>query len=140
MQLTRISEHGAVPSIDQPEQKIVLVVDPDSLVLEAGKLLLSDTFESVQTACTCFDVSRLTPEHDPEIAFLSDRLGPFQVEAIAECVGNRWPRARILVVGGSAPIVEAEFSDEVVAAVASNLEFLAALEECAQSPDRARVN
>jgi hypothetical protein len=105
-------------------------VDPDVLLLEAGRLLLSGGSASVLTACACVEVCRLPPEDKPQIAVLSERLGSFQLLAVAEYVRHRWPRARIFVVGRAALFLEDPLYDEAVAAGTGNLEFLAAIEKC----------
>lgn len=139
MQLTAIQGHGAGASPRQPARKFTLLVDPDPMILEAGRLLLSGSRRLVQTAGTCVEVSKLPPEDEPQIAFLSDRLGSFQLRAVAEYVRHRWPAARIVVVGRAASFLEDYLYDEDVGAWPSNLDFLAAVEECVQSPERGRV-
>jgi hypothetical protein len=130
MRLASVAEYSIAPGRDGQFSKVVLLVDPDALLLEAGRLLLSGCSAAVLTACACVDVCRLPPEDEPQIAVLSERLGPFQLLAVAEYVRHRWPRARIFVAGRAALFLEDPLYDEAVAAGTSNLEFLAAIEKC----------
>ena len=103
MPLTCVAEHNNVtPVPNRWTGKVALLVDPDPLLLETGRLLLSVYCESVQTASTCYDVAELPHEEKPQVAILSDRLGSFQLVAVAEYVRHRWPSASILVVGRAA--------------------------------------
>ena len=135
MQLTSVPEHCVLAFPNRPEGKTALLVDPDPLLLEAGKLLLAEICGSVQTACACVDVSRLALDDDPQIAVLSERLGAFQLLAVAEYVRHRWPLARILVVGRAALFLDDPLYDEAIAGGSSNLDFLAAVERCARGVD-----
>ena len=139
MQLTYVSERSDTPVRNRWVGKVALLVDPDPLLLEAGKLLLSGYCESVQTASTCYDVAELPHEDKPQIAVLSDRLGSFQLLAVAEYVRHRWPMTSILVVGRAASFLEDRLYDGVVAVGSSNLEFLAAIEKYAWSLDCVRI-
>ncbi len=135
MQLIGTFERFDHPRPAPPVGKVVLLVDPDRLLLEAGKLLLSGLSELVQTASTCLDVSTLPPDQAPQIVVLSERLGPFQLVAVAEYVRHRWPRARIFVVGRPDSFLKPHLYDEVLDLGPSNLDFLAAIEECIRTPE-----
>ena len=139
MQLTCVAEHNDPPVQNRWTGKVALLVDPDPLLLEAGKLLLSGYCESVQTASTCYDVAELPHEDKPQVAILSDRLGSFQLVAVAEYVRHRWPLASILVVDRAASFLDDHLYDGVVGVGSSNLEFLAAIDRYAQSPDCVRI-
>jgi hypothetical protein len=132
MQLIGIHEHGPLAFPHPPAQAVALLVDPDPLLLEAGKRLLYGSSISVQTACACVDVSRLPLDDEPQIAVLSERLGSFQLLAVAEYIRHRWPHAKIAVAGRANLFLEDHLYDEAFAEGSSNLDFLAAVERCAR--------
>jgi len=139
MQLTCVAEHKDPSVQNRWTGKVALLVDPDPVLLEAGKLLLSGYCESVQTASTCYDVAEMPHEEKPQVAVLSDRLGSFQLLAVAEYVRHRWPLANILVVGRAASFLDEHLYDRVEGVGSSNLEFLAAIDKYAKSPDYVRI-
>jgi hypothetical protein len=139
MQLNTSSRPSHCPEWDGQACKTALLVDPDPLLLEAGKLLLSGLCKSVQTARTCIDVWNLPPEEEPQFAVLSDRLGPFQLMAVAEYVWHRWPRARTLLLGRAASSQIDGLSDGESDVGLSNMEFLAAIDAYASKPDWTRM-
>lgn len=107
-----------------------LIVDPDLILLEAGRILLASLCRSVRIACTRIEVSRLSEDIDLGIAVLSDRMGAIQLISVAEYIRHRWPHARILIVGQAESLLEDHHYDEALAAGPSNLAFLSAIEEC----------
>jgi len=139
MQLNTVSSPSYNPERDAQAGKIALLVDPDPLLLAAGKLLLAGHYKSVRTACTCIDVCNLLPEEEPQFAVLSDRLGPFQLTAVAEYVWHRWPRTRTLLFGRTASSQIDRLSDGESDVGLSNMEFLAAIESYASKPDWTRI-
>lgn len=139
MQLTTAPENGTVPKKEQPAQKAVLLVAPSTLLLEAGKLLLSPFCRSVQTAGACVDVSNLSQSEEPQFVILSDQLGTLHLQAVAELVRHRWPRARITVVGRAALLLEDQLYDEAVVVTPTDLGFLAVLEDCVRRSEWAKA-
>lgn len=139
MQLNTVSKPSSNLERDAQAGKTALLVDPDPMLLEAGKLLLLGLCNSVQTARTCIDVWNLPPEEEPQFAVLSDRLGPFQLMAVAEYVWHRWPRARTLLIGRAASSQDDNHSDSESDVGLSNMELLAAIESYASKPDWTRI-
>ncbi len=134
MQLTRIPTHCIAPRLDRFAGKATLLVDPDPVLLEAKKLLLSGSCSSVHTARTPVEVFNMQPEDEPQIAVFSDALGSFQLEAVAEYVRHRWPRARILVVGQAAPYLNDQLYDETVTADFNPTEMHTAVQSRSHNP------
>jgi len=133
MQLNRIIPLCIAPHLERFGGKTALLVDPDPRCLEARWLLLSGSRSQAQTACTPCEVYGVQLDGEPEIAVLSDSLGSFQLQAVAEYVRHRWPRARILVIGPTAPLLEDQLYDERVADEFSPTELLAAVEKAANA-------
>ncbi len=128
MQLNRITPLCVALRLERFGGRTALLVDPDPHCLEARWLLLSGSYGPPQAACTPHEVFGLELDCEPEVVVLSDSLGSFQLQAVAEYVRHRWPRARILLVSQADPSLEDQLYDECVTNGFNPAEFLAAVE------------
>ena len=110
-------------------RETALLVDIDPDVLEARWLLMSGDHQSASTLPPR-ELYEMNEEWEPQIAVLSDTLGPFQLPEVAAYVRRRWPRARILVVGEASLYLEDQLYDENMTGWFSPAEFRAAVERC----------
>ena len=130
MRITGAPPSSIPPVLNRTKGKATLLVDPDLSLLEARKLVLSTANYSVRIASAPRDVFQLQPEEDPQIVVLSDTLGSFQLQAVAEYVRHRWPRARILILGNAVPALEDALYDDSVEARFDAADFLAVVRRC----------
>jgi hypothetical protein len=73
---------------------------------------------------------QLETEGGLQTAILSDALGSFQMQAVAEYIRHRSPRTKILVIGRAIPALEDHLYDETVEASVDQGQFLAIIERC----------
>ncbi len=106
----------------------MLHVDPDPVALATRQALLARYDIPVRTASDGFGVFGMDAPPEPGTVVLSQRLGRFHLEAVAEYARHRWPWARILVLGSLEPTLEEQLYDETLPGSCNNLEFLRAIE------------
>ncbi len=133
MQLIQFLPHRLPAGFERRIGNSALLVDPDPLQLITRKSLLSGSCSSVQTACMSKQVFEMQPEEEPNIAILSDALGSFHLQAVAEYIRHRWPHTRILVIGEAAPALEDQLYDETVPSDSSQEEFLRVIRKCSRT-------
>lgn len=132
MPMTNILSRSLTSSLNQVASKTTLLVDPNSGRLETRRLLLSALNYSVRIASCPREVFQLETEGELQTAILSDALGSFQMQAVAEYIRHRWPRTKILVIGRAVPALEDHLYDETVEASAGPAQFLAIIERCSR--------
>jgi len=130
MQLTGAHTATITPLLGHLLGNTMLLVEPDVHLLPVRRRLLARAEYTVRAVCTAGQVFELDGEDAPHIVLLSDGVGEFQLNALAEYVRRRWRHARILIVGEATPALEDHLYDETVARGAGAEEFLAAVEKC----------
>ena len=128
MQLNRIAPLCIAMPLERLGGKTALLVDPDPHCLEARWMLLSGSGSPPQSVCAPSEVFGMQLDGEPGVVVLSDSLGSFQLQAVAEYIRHRWPRARILIIGRTVPLLDDQLYDECVADGLSPAEFLAVVE------------
>ena len=86
--------------------------------------------ETVHAVVRPREVYELQPPEEPFVAVLTSALGAFHLQAVAEYIRHRWPRARILIVGEVSPSLEDQLYDENIPLPVSRGELLLAIEKC----------
>jgi hypothetical protein len=123
--LTQYPAAAAFPQIT-PWRRI-LAVEPDIAALNAGSLLLTKANYCVTRASTERELFSLRTKA-VALAILSDRLGRRLLSSVAETVRKQWPRARILILGQAAPMLEDHLYDEQLHRSSDPQQVLADLE------------
>jgi DNA-binding NtrC family response regulator len=116
----------------EPEEPpCVLLVDTDRSALDAQRSLLAGQFP-VETAQGAIEVFGMEPQVEPGTVVLNQRLGPRDLEAVAEYARHRWPQARILVMTAGEPPLEDHLYDETAIEDCSYEDLLRAIHQCAR--------
>jgi hypothetical protein len=107
------SANSSVPSAkDQPVS--VVIVEPYRTDASGRESLIADTRYQVTTVKDVREMFLLRDKESIELALLSVLLGDFPLVAAARAVRRQWPRARILVLGQAAPVLEDYLYDEAI--------------------------
>ncbi len=85
----------------------ILLVESDQHLLDSRSLLLTKSDFRVFAAGNARDVYRLRNVPMVSVAVLSGTLSYSALRAAAECVRDKWPTARILILG----VVQTSFED-----------------------------
>jgi hypothetical protein len=118
----------------------ILAVEPDSAVLNAKSLLLTQANYCVTQATCDRDLFLLRGTPAIALAILSDRLGQRLLRTVAETVRRQWPRARILILGLVPRAMEDTLYDEHICRSPDPEQVLADLDRLYQGMWNPRSN
>jgi len=77
----------------------ILLVDPDPDLRDTRRILLTSLHSTVEAVGSSSEVFRLTPESDYGLVAISLTSGLSEVSHVAAYVRQRWPDAKILLIG-----------------------------------------
>jgi hypothetical protein len=112
----------------------ILLIEPDTAVLSAHTLLLSNSNYCVSSALCDGELFALRHKKAVAFAILSASLGRRGLRASAEVVRRQWPLSRILILGRSAFRLEDHLYDEQIDLSQEPKQLLGALDRLSEEP------
>ena len=127
------SGNGRSDALNQrPAHGRVLLVEPDPTMLMVEALLLIRGNYRVTTACSHWQIPGFRHIDSLAVAVLSDALGASALKRSAHAVRKQWPRARILIVGRAASVLDDNLYEEDTPHSADPRMLLIAIQELAK--------
>ncbi len=130
MQLEHTSGRTILKASDSNACSVALIVEPDPRVLEETTRVLLRACKAVYAITAPGAVYEWQPCEELVVAVLSAAFGPFRLTAVTEYIRHRWPHARILVIGMTAPLLEDHLYDDALPALAGEQDILDAVGRC----------
>ena len=127
------SGNGRSDALNQrPAHGRVLLVEPDPTMLMVEALLFTRGNYRVTTACSHWQIFDFRHIDSLTVAVLSDALGAPALKRSAHAVRKQWPRARILIVGRAASVLDDNLYEEDTPHSADPRMLLIAIQELAK--------
>ena len=127
-------------ALDDSSRRAILLVAPDTAIISADVLLLTNSNYCVSSAFGDVEIFALRHNKAFALAILSASLGYRGLHASAEAVRRQWPLARILILGRSAFGLEDHLYDEQVSQAPDPTQLLDTLERLSKEPRNQSAN
>jgi hypothetical protein len=132
----RKTEQSVISSIPSAQEQpiSVVLVEPHRDDLHGRASLLANTLYQVTTVKGIYELIMLRDKESFELALLSVLLGDSHLVAAARTVRSQWPRARIIVLGQAAPVLDDHLYDEALSYTCEQQVLLDTLERLTHYP------